>query len=124
MKKTLLIAFISTIALTACKKDGNKGVIKSDSVEFGKMETPTLFDESKTYTYIAENGNRANVSYQNEGNDHTMTINANNMKYVLDKKDGDANSQMYERNSVEVKVTRDSLHIMQDNTVIPMRLEK
>ncbi|MGS0748928.1 hypothetical protein [Halpernia sp. GG3] len=81
-------------------------------------------DESKTFTYLATDGNRANLSFQNKGNDRTITIKANNMKYVLDKKDGDQNSEVYERNGVQAKITKDSLMITQGDKVIPLVLEK
>lgn len=122
MKTTIVLIALLGLTFTSCKKEGNKGVLKQDSIKMGEMENPALFDQSKTYTYIAEDGSRANVSYQNEQNDHTLTIKANNTKYVLDKKDADAGSEIYQRNGVEAKVTKDSLKITQDNMVISMGL--
>ena len=46
------------------------------------------------------------------------------MKYVLDKKDGDQDSEVYERSGVQAKIKKDSLIITQDDNVIPLVLEK
>lgn len=81
-------------------------------------------DENKSYTYLATNGDRAKITFQNSKDDQTITIDANNMKFVLDKKDGDADSEIFERNSVQAKLTKDSLIISQDSTVIPLVLER
>lgn len=124
MKNTVIIAAILVLSFTACKKEGNKAVLEKDVTENVAVDSNTLFDETSTYGYMATDGSRANVEYQNDGNNHTITIKANNTKYVLDKKDGDADSQMYERNGVEAKLTKDSLFITQDDKVIPLKLIK
>ena len=118
----MLISSILLLSFTACQKEGNKGILPKDSTENTKAEDNSLFDETKSYGYIAEDGSRATVEYINEGVNHNIIIKANNVKYVLDKKDGDADSQLYERNGVESKVTKDSLFITQDNTVISLVL--
>ena len=124
MKKLAILSSIVLLTFTACKKEGNKAVLQKDGTENVMDNENTLFDETTSYGYIATDGSRANVDYQNDGNNHTITIKANNTKYVLDKKDGDADSQIYERNGVEAKLTKDSLFISQDDTVIPLKLIK
>ena len=124
MKNLTILSIVLALSLTACQKEGNKAVLKNDNIENGIDQRQTLFDESKTYAYLASDGSRANVNYQNDEDSHTIIINANNKKFVLDEKDGDADSQLYERNGVEAKLTRDSLFITQDETVIPLALIK
>ena len=124
MKKLALLGSILLLSFSACKEEGNKVVMDKDGTENVVDNENTLFDETNSYGYIASDASRANVTYQNEGNTHTITIKANNAKYVLDKKDGDADSQMYERNGVEAKVTSDSLFITQDDMVISLKLIK
>ena len=124
MKKTVIIAAIVSLTLAACKNEVNKTEMQKDASEIMQVDNDPLFDEANSYGYIASDGSRATVDYQNDGNTHTITIKANNMKYVLDKKDGDAQSQIYERNGVEAKLTKDSLFITQNDIVIPMALAK
>ena len=119
MKNRILITTMIGFSLMACKKE---------SKMTSENSTPTInslqMDESKSFTYLATDANRANLTFQNEGNDHTITIKANNMKYVLDKKEDKPNAELYERNGVKAKLTKDSLIITQDNTVISLALEK
>ncbi|SFI15868.1 hypothetical protein [Halpernia frigidisoli] len=119
MKKTLLVASILGLSLIACKKENNSTTPAADP-ELNSLK----MDESRSYTYLASNSDRVNLSFQNAGGSHTITIKANNMKYVLDKKDGDQDSEVYERNGVQAKIKKDSLIITQDDNVIPLVLEK
>ena len=119
MKKFVLIASILCLSLIGCKKE-QKATADNPTLQINSLN----MDESKTFTYKATNGERANLSFQNTESDHTITIKANNMKYVLDKKDGDQNSEVYERNGVQAKLTTDSLIITQDDKVIPLVMEK
>lgn len=117
MKKYLVTAVL--IGLLSCNKE--KREVKSN-------ETPTVnalnLNEGKSYSYIAEDGSRAKLSFQNEDEQPTITIEANNTKYVLDKKDADPDAEIYERNGVQAKLTKDSLIIMQGDLTIPLALEK
>ena len=115
MKKSVLITAILGLSLTACKKE-TKVNAENNAPTINSLK----MDESKSYTYLATNSDRANLSFQNQGNDHTITIKANNMMYVLDKKDADSAAMIFERNGVTAKLTKDSLHIMQGDKVIPL----
>ena len=119
MKNKILITAMIALSLMSCKKESK--VTSNDATP--KMNS-AMMDESKSYTYLATNSDRVNLTFQNVNADHTITIKANNMKYVLDKKDGDQDSEVYERNGVQAKLTKDSLIITQDNKVIPLVLEK
>ncbi|SEF79395.1 hypothetical protein SAMN05421847_0952 [Halpernia humi] len=115
MKKSVFIAAILGLSLMACKKE-NKTNAENDAPNLNSLK----MDENKSYTYLATNSDRANLSFQNDGDNHTITIKANNMKYVLDKKDADSASMVFERNGVSAKLTKDSLNIMQGDKVIPL----
>ena len=119
MKNKILITAVLGLSLLACKKESTT-VTDNASVTMNSLK----MDESKSFTYKATNGDRANLSFQNEGVDHTITIQANNMKYVLDRKDADEYSEVFERNGVQAKLTSDSLIITQDGKEIPLVLEK
>ena len=114
MKKSVLITAILGLSLVDCKKEN-----KVSSEMTPKINSLNM-DESKSYTYLATNSDRVNLTFQNVNNEHTITIRANNMKYVLDKKDSDQDSEIYARNSVQAKITKDSMIITQDDKVIPL----
>ncbi len=129
MKKRILITGFFGLTLFACKKEGNKEVLKQNADAENLQtatttEKPIQFDENETYNYIAEDGSRADVTYQNDNANHTMTIKANNTKYVLDEKDGDEFTEIYERNGVQANLTKDSLMIIQGDKVFPLGLVK
>lgn len=115
MKKSILIFSMIALSLTACKKDSTT-VSENSTPKINSLQ----MDESKSYTFIANDNSRANVTFQGDGKDETITIKANNNKFVLDKKDADATTIVFERNGVEAKITKDSLHILQGNTVIAL----
>lgn len=115
MKNSILIAALVSLSIISCKKNNAENMDN----EFPTKNSLNM-DESKSYTYKATDGNRANVTFQNGNVDHTITIKSNNTKFVLDKKDADADAQVYERNGVEAKLTKDSLFITQENTVISL----
>ncbi|MFC6269259.1 hypothetical protein [Frigoriflavimonas asaccharolytica] len=119
MKNSILITACIVLSLISCKKNN------AESVDNAQQSINSLnMDETQSYTYIASDSERAKVTFQNAGADHTITINSNNTKFVLDKKDGDEDTQIYERNGVQAKLTKDSLFIIQDNQVIPLVLSK
>ncbi len=119
MKKSILVAAMVTLSLIGCKKDKDK-VSENSAPKINSLN----MDETQSYTYIASDGERAKITFQNAGVDHTITINSNNTKFVLDKKDGDKDAQIYERNGVQAKLTKYSLYIIQDDQVIPLVLSK
>lgn len=115
MKKSILISAMIVLSFTSCTKE------KQTTIQNAEPKMNSLqMDESKSYTFIASDNSRANVTFQGEGKDETMTIKSNNNKFVLDKKDADPTTIVYERNGVVAKMTKDSLHIIQDNTVIAL----
>lgn len=119
MKNYIVIGTLFLLSFTGCKKDNPKISEKPKS----QMNSLKI-DESKSYKYIASSGAVADVSYQNDASYNTIEIKTTNTKFVLDKKDADENSQLYERNGIEAKLTKDSLFISQDKNVIELALSK
>jgi hypothetical protein len=115
MKKSLLLTTILGLGLMSCKKE-NTGSSENATPKINSLQ----MDETKSYTFLATNDERANISFQNEGNDYTIIIKANNMMYVLDRKDADTAAIVFERNGVSAKLTKDSLLIMQGDRTIPL----
>ena len=115
MKKSVLIAAILGLSLMACKKEST-----ANKESTAPQRNSLNMDVSQDYSYMATDNSRANVTFQNEGVDHTITIKSNNMKFVLDKKEDKANAEIYERNGVVAELTKDSLIITQDNLEIPL----
>lgn len=115
MKKSVLISAMIGFSLMGCTKESSTNT-EPTATQMNSLD----MDVAQDYSYMATDNSRANVTFQNKGVDHTMTIKSNNMKYVLDKKEGKANSEIYERNGVIAELTKDSLFITQDNKVIPL----
>ena len=109
MKKYVLIAAILNLSIMACKKESTAPQLNSVQMDIGQ-----------DYSYMATDNSRANVTFQGKGVNHTMTIKSNKIKYVLDKKKNQANAEIYERNGVTAKLTKDSLIITQDNMEISL----
>lgn len=116
MKKSVFIATVLGLSLMACKKENKTNV----DIESSKLNSLKM-DESKSFPFMATDGSRVIISFKDEGNDNTMTIKSeNNMSYVLDKKDADSFTMVFERNGVSAKLTKDSLNIIQGDNVIPL----
>lgn len=122
------------MSTTACKKstDGNKSVIKEETVDTTVENNNGVIDSSTTtksveeidgktvteesFGYKASDGSRAKLTILDSEKEKTATIWANNHKFVLDKKA----DNHYERNGIHAEIKGDSLFITQDNNVIPL----
>lgn len=136
MKTNYLILSVSLALLsTSCKKDEDSKMMKQTyatentvTENNGKTDsaattsTETEVDGKKvstvSYPYKAEDGTRAKATFINDGKSKTITIEANNVKYVLDFKRAIPTGEIYERNSISAEVSEDSLLISQGNNVI------
>lgn len=134
MKTNYLILSVSLALLsTSCKKDEDSKMMKQtyateNTVDHGKTDstaatsTETEVDGKKvstvSYPYKAEDGTRAKATFINDGKSKTITIEANNVKYVLDFKRAIPTGEIYERNSISAEASEDSLFISQGNNVI------
>lgn len=140
MKKLFIYAFAGLLTLAACKKaekKPEKDIAETQTTETeininnGKADSLVTVSETKTingktveeeysYPYVGLDKTRAKATFINKKNEHTITIEANNQKFVLDKKGDTPTGSIYERNSVKAEVKGDSLFITQGNTIIPL----
>ena len=142
MKTNYLILSVSVaLSLASCNKNKDSKMMKqtysTDSTmtdDNGKADSTTTtlmkkeVDGQKvsqiSFPYKAEDGSRAKATFDNDGKSKTITIEANNMKYVLDFRKATADGEIYERNSISAETTPDSLFISQGNQVIHLGKEK
>lgn len=116
MKKIVLGLGIVLTSFVACKKstDGNKNILAQEN----ENSSNTTTEESKVYIGLEKS--KAKVTFKNSPKENTITIEANNQKFVLDKKETEGGKTIYERNGIKAEVKKDSLYIIQDDNVIPM----
>jgi len=137
MKTNFTIIGLVAISLMACKKNEDSKMMKqtyaTDSATAGtnnvvdSTAANTTSGDQMTqisYAYKATDGSRAKATFDNNGKSKTVTLEANNMKYVLDFKKATATGELYERNSISAETTPDSLFISQGNQVIHLGKEK
>ena len=131
---TLILGLAVTLALVSCKKNDSKRTSESYSTttkiedDNGKIDSVTTSsmekevdgkkESSVSYPYKASDGSRAKATFIDNGKSKTITIEANNMKYVLDFKKATLTGELYERNSISAESSEDSLLISQGNSVI------
>ena len=135
MKTNILIFSSIALGLVSCKKNDESKMMKQTySTETqlvdnnGKIDSATTISMEKevngqktamiSYPYKASDGSRAKATFINSGKAKTITIEANNMKYVLDFKKATPTGELYERNSISAESSEDSLLISQGNNVI------
>lgn len=136
MRTNYLILSVSVgLALASCKKNEDSKMMKQTyetentvTEDNGKIDSATTTSMEKdvngnktssvSYPYKAEDGSRAKATFDDDEKSKTITIEANNMKYVLDFKKATSGGELYERNSISAETTADSLFISQGNQVI------
>jgi len=137
MKKEFLVAFSALTMIIGCKKSesGNKDVVELTTSETkvvnenGKSDTITTSSTEKTIDgrkmntenipYKGLDGSRARAIFVNTDKSNTVTIEANNTKFQLDRKELTATGAKYERNGISAELKGDSLIISQDKHIIP-----
>ena len=141
MKNNMLIFGSIVFALVSCKKNEESKMMKqtySTETEVvdnnGKIDSVTTISMEKevngkktsmvSYPYKASDGSRAKATFTDNEKSKTITIEANNMKYVLDFKQATPTGDLYERNSITAEASQDSLLISQGNNVIHLGIVK
>ncbi|WP_312824063.1 hypothetical protein [Epilithonimonas sp.] len=131
---SLILGFVTALVLFSCKKNDVKKTSDSFSTtteiveKDGKTDTITSSNAQKdingkktssvSYPYKASDGSRAKATFIDDGKAKTITIEANNNKFVLDFKQATTAGEIYERNSISAESTEDSLLISQGDNVI------
>jgi hypothetical protein len=96
----------------------DNGKIDSATVTTVEKEVNGKKTSMVSYPYKTSDGSRAKATFIDNGKSKTITIEANDMKYVLDFKKATPTGEIYERNSISAESSEDSLLISQDNKVI------
>lgn len=119
--------------VAACKKDGNKGVVKSDKettilADNGNVDSTISYktdvDGNKSiktdFVYKATDGTLVNVVYNYDPENRNVTITSNNKTFILDKTEAKTNETTYEKADMKATVKGDSLIIHQGDNIIEL----
>ncbi|WBV59658.1 hypothetical protein PFY12_11385 [Chryseobacterium camelliae] len=134
IKKSILIVALP-ILIIGCKKNGNKGIVKSDSLEMitadnGKADSTISYNTDingkksiKTdYVYKATDGTLVKVVFDYKAK--TVSIRSNNKTFILNKVESKGNETTYEKMDMKAKVTKDSLILDQGSNIIELAKTK
>lgn len=137
IKKILAVCMISTLVIS-CKKEGNKGVLKSDSAnteilaDNGAVDSTIAYNTSvngtktvKTdFVYKATDGTLVKVIFNYDPKNRNVSITNNNKTFVLDKTKAKPNETTYEKEDMKATVKGDSLIIHQGDNIIELKKTK
>ncbi|KFE98774.1 hypothetical protein IX39_15265 [Chryseobacterium formosense] len=133
IKKIIALCMLSSLVI-ACKKEGNKGVVKSDSAnteilaDNGTVDSTIAYNVSvngtktvKTdFVYQAIDGSPVKVVFNYDPNNRTVSIRNNNKTFVLDKTEAKPNQTTYEKEDMKAVVKGDSLILHQGENIIEL----
>ena len=135
MKRSIFIVAIGLFALYGCEKStgGNKSILTEETVETeitnnnGNIDSATNTSleksvdgktvEEQSFLYTGLEKSKAKVTIINSEKEKTMIIEASNQKFQLDKK----SDNLYERRGIKAEIKGDSLYIIQDDNIIPLK---
>ncbi len=138
MKKCGFIIIGFSLTLLACNKkadSGNKGVIKTETNSSevtdtsGNIDSTSISetkvdgkvtDREESFLYSGLEKSKAKVIFIDKDKTHTITIQANNKTFILDKKEEKEGTTTYERSGIKAEVKGDSLFIIQGDNIIPL----
>lgn len=137
MKKALILSIgILTLSLSSCKKskEGNKGIIKSDSenievlADNGAIDSTIAYNTDingnksiKTdYVYKATDGTLVKVVFNYDPKSRNVSITNNKKTFVLDKSEAKVNETIYQKDDMKATVKGDSLIIHQGENIIEL----
>ncbi|WP_144283663.1 hypothetical protein [Chryseobacterium echinoideorum] len=128
----LAIACLFTISLISCKKDGNKGIIKSEQeiilADNGKPDSTIAYnvdvDGNKSiktdYVYRASDGTLVKVVFDYDPADRNVSIRSNNKTFILKKTEAKPHETIYEKDDMKAMVKGDSLILHQGGNIIEL----
>ena len=128
----LALACIFTISLISCKKDGNKGIIKTENetilADNGKPDSTIAYntdvDGNKTiktdYVYRATDGTLVKVVFDYNPENRNVSIKNNNKTFTLNKTEAKPNQTIYEKDDMKAVVKGDSLILHQGSNIIEL----
>ena len=137
IKKIITVTIISSLII-ACKKEGNKGIIKEDSVpteilaDNGAPDSTIAYNTDingkksiKTdYVYKATDKSLVKVVFNYAPKNRTVSITNNNKTFVLEKSEAKVNETIYKKDDMTATVKGDSLIIHQGKNIIELERTK
>lgn len=140
MIKNGILIFCLFLITTACKNEGNKGVIKSNTSETavtdnnGEVDSITTSDsttetdgkktEKTNYVYKATDGTLVKVVFETTPKESTVAITSNKKTFTLQKAEAKGHETIYKKDDMTARVKGDSLFLEQDNNVIELKRTK
>lgn len=137
IKKIMAVCLFSSLVI-ACKKEGNKGVVKTDSANTEILADNGAVDSTITYNtsvngtktvktdfvYKATDGTLVKVIFNYDPEKRSVSITNNNKTFVLDKTEAKTNETTYEKEDMKATVKGDSLIIHQGDNIIELKRTK
>lgn len=129
----LSLSLISVLAISCSKKDSTEEVAQTqneivrdtivsvDTVSGGVTSQDEMNLQDDTYTYRAEDGTLAAVTFLNTDSVHTLTVKMNDKEYVLDQTEAWAKGADYEKDGVKAHSQRDDLDLTIDGKTIKLK---
>lgn len=129
----LSLSLISVLALSCSKKDSTEEVAQTqneivrdmvvsvDTISGGVTNQDEMNLQNDTYTYKAEDGTLATLTFLNTDSVHTLTVKMNDKEYVLDQTEAWAKGADYEKNGVKAHSQRDDLDLTMDGKTIKLK---
>lgn len=129
----LSLSLISVLALSCSKKDSTEEVAQTqneivrdkvvlvDSVSGGVTSQDEMNLQDDTYTYKAEDGTLATLTFLNTDSVNTLTVKMNDKEYVLDQTEAWAKGADYEKDGVKAYSQRDDLDLTIDGKTIKLK---
>ena len=131
----LSLSLISVLALSCSKKDSTEEVAQTqneivrdtvvsvDTISGGVTSQDEMNLQDDTYTYKADDGTLAAVTFLNTDSVHTLTVKMNDKEYVLDQTEAWAKGADYEKDGVKAHSQRDDLDLTMDGKTIKLKRE-
>jgi len=137
IKKIIAVCLLSSLVI-ACKKEGNKGVVKTDSANTEILADNGAVDSTITYNtsvngtktvktdfvYKATDGTLVKVIFNYDPEKRSVSITNNNKTFVLDKTEAKTNETTYKKEDMKATVKGDSLIIHQGDNIIELKRTK
>ncbi|MFL9834509.1 hypothetical protein [Chryseobacterium terrae] len=137
IKKIIAVCILSSLII-ACKKEGNKEAVKSDSTtteilaDNGAVDSTIAYNTDingkksiKTdYVYRASDKSLVKVVFNYDPKNRTVSITNNNKTFVLEKSEAKVNETIYKKDDMTATVKGDSLIIHQGDNIIELERTK
>lgn len=131
----LSLSLISVLVISCSKKDSTEEVAQTqneivmdtavsvNTVSGGVTSQDEINLQDDSYTYKAEDGTLAAVTFLNTDSVNTLTVKMNDKEYVLDQTEAWAKGADYEKDGVKAHSQRDDLDLTMDGKTIKLKRE-